>query len=101
MPDDRSSLIVCVAGNGDLFVWGSNKHGQLAASDIFLPSPSLVKPALLRGEKVTRVWSGWTHIVAQTGASTLHTRQSRCIVSKLTESCILKTLCDVTKELTV
>ncbi|XP_075883380.1 secretion-regulating guanine nucleotide exchange factor isoform X2 [Nelusetta ayraudi] len=57
---------VCLTGNGDLFVWGSNKHGQLAATNTFLPSPSLVKRTLLAGEKVTRVWSGWTHIVAQT-----------------------------------
>lgn len=54
-------------------MWGSNKHGQLAATDTFLPSPSLVKRTLLAGEKVTRVWSGWTHIVAQTGDSTIDT----------------------------
>lgn len=80
---------MCVAGNGHLFVWGSNKHGQLAATDIFLPRPSVVKPTLLGGRKVSHLWSGWTHVVAQTGVSTLHTLQSHRTTSKLTEVCIL------------
>lgn len=53
--------------NGDLFLWGSNKHGQCLSSEPFLSSPSPVKRSLLGGEAVLHVWSGWTHIVAQTG----------------------------------
>ena len=55
------------AGDGDLFLWGSNKHGQLTHSESFLCSPILMKRSLLGGEKVIHVWSGWTHIIAQTG----------------------------------
>uniref|UniRef100_A0A3Q3WI16 RCC1-like domain-containing protein n=1 Tax=Mola mola TaxID=94237 RepID=A0A3Q3WI16_MOLML len=57
---------VCLTGDGDLFLWGSNKHGQLPHSEPFLCSPTLMKRSLLAGEKVIHVWSGWTHIVAQT-----------------------------------
>lgn len=53
--------------NGDLFLWGSNKHGQLLRSEPFLSSPAPVKRSLLGGETVLHIWSGWTHIVAQTG----------------------------------
>lgn len=53
--------------NGDLFLWGSNKHGQLLSSEPFLSSPAPVKRSLLGGETVLHIWSGWTHIVAQTG----------------------------------
>lgn len=58
--------VVC-AGDGDLFLWGSNKHGQLTTTEPFLSSATLVKRSLLGGEKVIHVWNGWTHIVAQTG----------------------------------
>lgn len=57
---------VCLTGDGDLFLWGSNKHGQLTSVEPFLSSPSLVKRSLLGEEKVVHVWSGWTHIIAQT-----------------------------------
>ncbi|XP_035520891.1 secretion-regulating guanine nucleotide exchange factor [Morone saxatilis] len=61
-----SAHCVCLTGDGDLFLWGSNKHGQLTTTEPFLSSPSLVKRSLLGGEKVIHVWSGWTHTVAQT-----------------------------------
>ncbi|XP_015256563.1 PREDICTED: LOW QUALITY PROTEIN: secretion-regulating guanine nucleotide exchange factor-like, partial [Cyprinodon variegatus] len=51
---------------GELFLWGSNKHGQLATAQPFLPSPGLLNPSLLKGERVINVCSGWTHVVAQT-----------------------------------
>ncbi|XP_044050397.1 secretion-regulating guanine nucleotide exchange factor isoform X1 [Siniperca chuatsi] len=57
---------VCLTGDGDLFLWGSNKHGQLTTPEPFLSSPTLMKRSLLGGEKVIHIWSGWTHIVAQT-----------------------------------
>lgn len=58
--------VVC-AEDGDLFLWGSNRHGQLTTTDPFMSSPTPLKRSLLGGEKVTNVWSGWTHVVAQTG----------------------------------
>lgn len=64
---------VCLTGDGDLFLWGSNKHGQLTAAEPFLPSPTLVKRSLLGGEKVVNVWSGWTHIVVQTESGRVFT----------------------------
>ncbi|XP_029909695.1 secretion-regulating guanine nucleotide exchange factor [Myripristis murdjan] len=57
---------VCLTGEGHLFLWGSNKHGQLSTTEPFSSSPSLLKSSLMDGERVAHVWSGWTHIVAQT-----------------------------------
>lgn len=62
-------MFLLFSEDGDLFLWGSNKHGQLITRDPFLSSATPVKRSLLGGEKVCRVWSGWTHIVAQTGAA--------------------------------
>ena len=57
-----------------MFLWGSNKHGQLTSSstDSFLPRPVLLDRSPLGGEKVTHVHSGWTHLVAQTGERERH-----------------------------
>uniref|UniRef100_A0A673UVD4 Secretion regulating guanine nucleotide exchange factor n=1 Tax=Suricata suricatta TaxID=37032 RepID=A0A673UVD4_SURSU len=52
---------------GELYVWGSNKHGQLASLAAFLPLPQKIEARCFQNEKVTSVWSGWTHLVAQTG----------------------------------
>ncbi|KAM4573325.1 secretion-regulating guanine nucleotide exchange factor [Odontesthes bonariensis] len=68
-----SAHCVCLTGEGDLFLWGSNKHGQLTTSEPFLPSPTLLRRSLLSGEKVVNVWSGWTHIVAQTESGRVFT----------------------------
>lgn len=53
--------------SGELYVWGSNKHGQLASQAAFLPVPQKIEAHCFQNEKVTAVWSGWTHLVAQTG----------------------------------
>ncbi|XP_047243386.1 secretion-regulating guanine nucleotide exchange factor isoform X2 [Girardinichthys multiradiatus] len=58
---------------GRLFLWGSNKFGQLATAEPFLPSPGLLNPSLLKGEKVIKVCSGWTHVVAQTESGRVFT----------------------------
>ncbi|XP_040893985.1 secretion-regulating guanine nucleotide exchange factor isoform X2 [Toxotes jaculatrix] len=68
-----SAHCVCLTGDGDLFLWGSNKHGQLTTTEPFLSSPALLKRSLLDGEKVRNVWSGWTHIVAQTESGRVFT----------------------------
>ncbi|XP_074131331.1 secretion-regulating guanine nucleotide exchange factor isoform X1 [Sminthopsis crassicaudata] len=51
---------------GELYVWGSNKHGQLLSPAAFLPTPQKIEAHCFQNEKVTMVWSGWTHLVAQT-----------------------------------
>ncbi|XP_070131018.1 secretion-regulating guanine nucleotide exchange factor isoform X23 [Equus caballus] len=55
-----------VTDAGELYVWGSNKHGQLASQAAFLPVPQKIEAHCFQHEKVTAVWSGWTHLVAQT-----------------------------------
>lgn len=50
-----------------MFLWGSNKYGQMATNDCFSTYPALLNRSLLDGEAVTHVWSGWTHLVAKTG----------------------------------
>lgn len=72
----ENSQAVCVlAGSGhsasltdagELYVWGSNKHGQLASRAAFLPLPQKIEAHRFQNEKVAAVWSGWTHLVAQT-----------------------------------
>ncbi|KTF72878.1 hypothetical protein cypCar_00043541, partial [Cyprinus carpio] len=52
---------------GDVFLWGSNKHGQLVSESHFLPLPVALDRSLLQGERVIDVHSGWTHLVAITG----------------------------------
>ncbi|KAJ0069160.1 hypothetical protein NL108_003080, partial [Boleophthalmus pectinirostris] len=59
--------------DGDVFMWGSNKHGQLTSSEPFVSSPISLKCCHLGGEKVTNVWSGWTHNVAQTESGRVFT----------------------------
>lgn len=68
-----SSHSACLTGDGDLFLWGSNKHGQLATAEPFLPSPALLRASLTDGEKVINVCSGWSHIVAQTESGRVFT----------------------------
>ncbi|XP_029063292.1 secretion-regulating guanine nucleotide exchange factor isoform X3 [Monodon monoceros] len=51
---------------GELFVWGSNKHGQLASHAAFLPVPQKIEAHCFQNEKIAAVWNGWTHLVAQT-----------------------------------
>ncbi|EPQ18368.1 Secretion-regulating guanine nucleotide exchange factor [Myotis brandtii] len=76
VPGLENSKAICVvagsdhsaslADSGDLYVWGSNKHGQLASQAAFLPVPQKIEAHCFQNEKVTAVWSGWTHLVAQT-----------------------------------
>nr|XP_057931146.1 secretion-regulating guanine nucleotide exchange factor isoform X2 [Doryrhamphus excisus] len=60
-----SAHCVCLTGDGDLFLWGSNKHGQITATEPFLCTPTQLKCSSFGGEKVVNVWSGWTHLAAQ------------------------------------
>uniref|UniRef100_A0A8C7YEA9 Secretion regulating guanine nucleotide exchange factor n=1 Tax=Oryzias sinensis TaxID=183150 RepID=A0A8C7YEA9_9TELE len=68
-----SAHCVCLTEEGELFLWGSNKHEQLGTSESFLPSPTPLRRSLLNGEKVSNVWSGWSHIIAQTESGRVFT----------------------------
>ncbi|KAF4081527.1 hypothetical protein AMELA_G00162370 [Ameiurus melas] len=61
-----SAHCACLTVSGDLFLWGSNKHGQLCRKETFLPLPTALDRSLLNGESVSAVHSGWTHLIAQT-----------------------------------
>ncbi|XP_042547540.1 secretion-regulating guanine nucleotide exchange factor isoform X2 [Dipodomys spectabilis] len=81
--DLESSKATCVlAGSdhsasltdaGELYVWGRNKHGQLATQAAFLLLPQKIEAHWFQNEKVTAVWSGWTHLVAQTESGKVFT----------------------------
>ncbi|KAM4617699.1 secretion-regulating guanine nucleotide exchange factor [Discoglossus pictus] len=51
---------------GDLYIWGSNKYGQLLHKDLFVPEPQKIGSHFFLGERIKGIWSGWTHLVAQT-----------------------------------
>lgn len=57
---------VSLTGEGHLYVWGSNKHGQLVSKEVFLVEPKKIDTQFFSHEKIGAVWSGWTHLVAQT-----------------------------------
>ncbi|KAM9556153.1 LOW QUALITY PROTEIN: secretion-regulating guanine nucleotide exchange factor [Guaruba guarouba] len=57
---------VSLTDEGHLYVWGSNKHGQLVSKEIFLAEPKKIDTQFFSHEKIGAVWSGWTHLVART-----------------------------------
>ncbi|KAM9373125.1 secretion-regulating guanine nucleotide exchange factor [Phaethornis superciliosus] len=57
---------VSLTDEGHLYVWGSNKHGQLVSKEGFLVEPKKIDTQLFSNDKIGAVWSGWTHLVAQT-----------------------------------
>ncbi|KFO96762.1 Secretion-regulating guanine nucleotide exchange factor, partial [Calypte anna] len=57
---------VSLTDEGHLYVWGSNKHGQLVSKEMFLVEPKKIDTQLFSHDKIGVVWSGWTHLVAQT-----------------------------------
>ncbi|XP_029438737.1 secretion-regulating guanine nucleotide exchange factor isoform X3 [Rhinatrema bivittatum] len=59
--------------DGVLYVWGSNKHGQLASQEVFIAEPQKIEAHVFSGEKVEEVWSGWTHLVAKTETAKVFT----------------------------
>nr|XP_012636104.1 secretion-regulating guanine nucleotide exchange factor isoform X3 [Microcebus murinus] len=62
-----------VTDAGEVYVWGSNKHGQLVTQAAFLPMPWKIEAHCFQNEKVTAIWSGWTHLVAQTETGKMFT----------------------------
>lgn len=62
-----SCLTIFFKDEGELYVWGSNKHKQLVSNDDFLLKPQKIEAHYFFDEKVRKVWTGWTHMVAQTG----------------------------------
>ncbi|XP_066522905.1 secretion-regulating guanine nucleotide exchange factor isoform X2 [Hoplias malabaricus] len=61
-----SAHSACLTVDGDVFLWGSNKYGQLCTKKPFLPIPTALDRTLLQGERVSAVHSGWTHLIALT-----------------------------------
>ncbi|KAJ7412482.1 Secretion-regulating guanine nucleotide exchange factor [Willisornis vidua] len=57
---------VSLTDEGHLYVWGSNKHGQLVSKEIFLAEAKKIEIQFFSHERIGAVWSGWTHLVAQT-----------------------------------
>ncbi|XP_048829223.1 secretion-regulating guanine nucleotide exchange factor [Brienomyrus brachyistius] len=68
-----ASHCVCLTAGGDVFLWGSNKQGQLGGLGPFQSLPRVLDRILLAGESVTDVWSGWTHLVARTESGRVFT----------------------------
>ncbi|CAM5120531.1 unnamed protein product [Eretmochelys imbricata] len=64
---------VSLTDEGELCVWGSNKHGQLVSKETFLVEPQKIDAHFFSGEKIGAVWSGWTHVVAQTDTGKVFT----------------------------
>ncbi|XP_055669815.1 secretion-regulating guanine nucleotide exchange factor isoform X2 [Falco biarmicus] len=64
---------VLLTDEGHLYVWGSNKHGQLVSKEIFLTEPKKIETHFFSHEKIGAVWSGWTHLVAQTDTGKVFT----------------------------
>ncbi|XP_058713561.1 secretion-regulating guanine nucleotide exchange factor isoform X4 [Poecile atricapillus] len=98
---------VSLTDEGHLFVWGSNKHGQLVSGDIFLAEPKKIDTQCFSHEKIGAVWSGWTHLVARTEAGKVFTwgrvdygQLGRHMVvpdgqqSTASEQCFLELLCN-------
>ncbi|KAM9495679.1 secretion-regulating guanine nucleotide exchange factor isoform 2-T2 [Clarias gariepinus] len=61
-----SAHCACLTVPGEVFLWGSNKHGQLCRKEKFLPLPTALDRSLLNRESVSAIHSGWTHLIAQT-----------------------------------
>ncbi|KAE8605929.1 hypothetical protein XENTR_v10010521, partial [Xenopus tropicalis] len=64
---------VALSDAGDMYAWGSNKHGQLLHPDPFLLHPHRVQAHFFLGESIVAVTSGWTHLVAQTDTGKVFT----------------------------
>ncbi|XP_061855138.1 secretion-regulating guanine nucleotide exchange factor isoform X3 [Colius striatus] len=64
---------VSLTDEGHLYVWGSNKHRQLLSKEIFLTEPEKIETQFFSHEKIGAVWSGWTHLVAQTETGKIFT----------------------------
>ncbi|XP_071283950.1 secretion-regulating guanine nucleotide exchange factor [Agelaius tricolor] len=64
---------VSLTDEGHLYVWGSNKHGQLVSRNIFLAEPKKIDTQCFSHERIGAVWSGWTHLVARTEAGKVFT----------------------------
>lgn len=68
-----SAHCICLTVTGDIFLWGSNKHGQLIGDSPFLPLPAVLDRSVLRRERATDIHSGWTHVIAQTESGRVFT----------------------------
>jgi len=61
----------CLTRSGKIFIWGDNKHGQITVSlsggsSIMCPYPHCIDQQYFAHKPVSRIVSGWTHILAET-----------------------------------
>lgn len=73
-----SAHSVCLTAGGDVFLWGSNKHGQLGLADSFLLLPVAFDRSLFNREDVVHIHSGWTHLIASTESGRVFTWGRAC-----------------------
>ncbi|XP_076118947.1 secretion-regulating guanine nucleotide exchange factor isoform X4 [Alosa pseudoharengus] len=73
-----STHSACLTAGGDVFLWGSNKYGQLGHADSFLPLPVALDRSLFNGESVIHIHSGWTHLIASTESGRVFTWGRAC-----------------------
>ncbi|XP_048112332.1 secretion-regulating guanine nucleotide exchange factor isoform X3 [Alosa alosa] len=73
-----STHSACLTAGGDVFLWGSNKYGQLGHADSFLPLPVALDHSLFNGESVIHIHSGWTHLIASTESGRVFTWGRAC-----------------------
>ncbi|KAM9301712.1 secretion-regulating guanine nucleotide exchange factor [Gastrophryne carolinensis] len=77
-----SSHSVALSAAGDLHVWGSNKHGQLLHSERFVLQPWKIAKSFFSDECIGAVWSGWSHLTAQTESGKVYS-WGRCDYGQL------------------
>jgi alpha-tubulin suppressor-like RCC1 family protein len=71
---------VVMTSSGRIFVWGSNKHGQLGVDPILQSTITTPKEIFFpqRPNGGCILLSGWTHVVILTGISTQLIRVLKC-----------------------
>ncbi|XP_063145462.1 secretion-regulating guanine nucleotide exchange factor isoform X3 [Candoia aspera] len=68
-----SHHVMSLTDEGDLYVWGNNKHKQLLSKDFVVLEPQKIEAHYFEGEKIRRIWSGWTHMVVQSETGKIFT----------------------------
>ena len=99
-PDFHGTIIQVAAGShhtaaltdmGEVFCWGSNQHGQCGQSpegtNTEEKAPIFALPQLIQGltcgSHVTKLKSGWSHLLAVTGLSKLRLTQFMYVTLRL------------------
>ncbi|XP_053576635.1 secretion-regulating guanine nucleotide exchange factor isoform X2 [Bombina bombina] len=64
---------VALMDSGELYVWGNNKYRQLLQNNLYIIEPHKITNHFFSGERIENIWSGWTHLVAQSGTGNIFT----------------------------